>query len=207
MATVDVINMQGDTVGQLELSDDVFNAPVKEHLLWEVVVSQLAGRRRGTASTKTRAEVQGTKKKVYRQKGTGNARHGTIRAPIYVGGGQAHGPKPRSYVQRTPKKVRRGALVSALSLRQREAKLVVFDNLDLSEIKTKRMAELLAKLGVETGLIVDSKENQTLVKSVRNLAKAKYIAPEGLNVYDVLKYKTLLVTREGAKRIEERLSR
>lgn len=207
MATVDVINMQGDKVGQLELSDEVFNAPVKEHLLWEVVVSQLAGRRRGTASTKTRAEVAGAKKKVYRQKGTGNARHGTIRAPIYVGGGRAHGPKPRSYVQRTPKKVRRGALVSALSLRQQQQKLVVFDNLDLAEIKTKRMAELLGKLGIETGLFVDDKGNERLIKSVRNLAKAKYLAPEGVNVYDVLKYKTLLCTREGAKRLEERLSR
>ncbi|MCK5800016.1 MAG: 50S ribosomal protein L4 [Deltaproteobacteria bacterium] len=207
MATVDVINMQGDAVGEVELSDEVFNAPIKEHLLWEVVVSQLAGRRRGTASTKTRAEVRGSKRKVYRQKGTGNARHGTIRAPIYVGGGVAHGPKPRSYAQRTPKKVRRGALISALSLRHREAKLLVFDHLDLTEIKTKPMAEMLAKLGIETGLIVDDKGNQKLIKSVHNLAKAKYIAPEGLNVYDVLKYKTLLVTREGAKRIEERLAR
>ncbi|PID39613.1 MAG: 50S ribosomal protein L4 [Proteobacteria bacterium] len=207
MATVDVINMQGDKVGQLELADAVFNAPVKEHLLWEVVVSQLAARRRGTASTKTRAEVAGAKKKVYRQKGTGRARHGTIRAPIYVGGGVAHGPKPRSYAQRTPKKVRRGALVSALSLRQQQQKLVVFDNLDLAEIKTKRMAELLGKLGIETGLFVDDKGNERLIKSVRNLAKAKYLAPEGVNVYDVLKYKTLLCTREGAKRLEERLSR
>lgn len=207
MATVNVINIQGKKVGTAELSDAIFNAPVKEHLLWEVVVSQLAARRRGTASTKTRAEVRGAKKKVYRQKGTGNARHGTIRAPIYVGGGRAHGPKPRSYAQRTPKKVRQGALISALSLRNREEKLVVFDNLDLKTIKTKEVAEMLKKLGVESGLFVDDKGNEVLIKSVRNLAKAKYLAPEGLNVYDVLKYKTLLVTQKGIQHLEERLSR
>ncbi|MBU0595664.1 50S ribosomal protein L4 [Candidatus Bipolaricaulota bacterium] len=207
MATVDVINMQGNTVGQLELSDVVFSAPVREHLLWEVVVAQLAARRRGTACTKTRAEVRGSTRKIYRQKGTGRARAGGIRSPVFVGGGRAHGPRPRSYAHRTPKKVRRGALISAISLRLKESKLLVFDNLDLAEIKTKPMAELLSRLGVETGLIVDDKGNERLVKSVRNLAKAKFIAPEGLNVYDVLKYKTLLLTREGARRLEERLSR
>lgn len=207
MATVDVINMEGSTVGKLELSDAVFSAPVKEHLLWEVVVAQLAARRRGTACTKTRAEVQGSTRKLYRQKGTGRARAGSIRSPVFVGGGRAHGPKPRSYAQRTPKKVRRGALISAISLRLKESKMLVLDNLELSEIKTKRMAEVLKRLGVETGLIVDAKSNEHLSKSVRNLAKAKYIAPEGLNVYDVLKYKTLLLTREGVKQLEERLSR
>lgn len=206
MATVDVINMEGSTVGKLELSDAVFGAPVKEHLLWEVVVAQLAARRRGTACTKTRAEVKGSTHKLYRQKGTGRARAGSIRSPVFVGGGRAHGPKPRSYAQRTPKKVRRGALISAISLRLKESKMLVLDNLELSEIKTKRMAAVLARLGVETGLIVDATSNDRLVKSVRNLAKAKYIAPEGINVYDVLKYKTLLLTREGAKQLEERLS-
>lgn len=207
MATLDVINMQGETVGQLEVADNVFNAPVKEHLLWEVVVAQRAARRRGTASTKTRAQVAYTGAKLYRQKGTGNARHGSKRAPIFVGGGAAHGPKPRSYKQATPKKVRQGALISAISLRNREAKLLVLEDFALEEIKTKRMAEVLAKVGVDSGLIVEETGNLKLIKSVRNLANAKYIAPEGLNVYDVLRYKTLVMTKSTVKQIEERLSR
>jgi len=207
MATLDVINMQGETVGQLEVSDTVFNAPVKEHLLWEVVVAQRAGRRAGSASTKTRAQVSFTGAKVYRQKGTGNARHGSKRAPIFVGGGAAHGPKPRSYAQRTPKKVRQGGLVSAISLRNREAKLLVLEDLAVEEIKTKHMAQVLAKVGVDSGLIVEDATNLKLIKSVRNLANAKYIAPEGLNVYDVLRYKTLVLTKSTVKQIEERLSR
>jgi large subunit ribosomal protein L4 len=207
MATLNVINMEGSTVRQVELADSVFAAPVKEHLLWEVVVAQRAARRAGTASTKGRSEVSGSTKKLYRQKGTGRARHGSVRAPIYVGGGRAHGPKPRSYAQRTPKKVRQGALISALSLRAKEANLLVLDELALSEIRTKRVAQMLEQLGVQSGLIVDDKMNITLVKSVRNLKNAKFLPPEGLNVYDILKYKTLLVTEEVAKQIADRLSR
>ena len=207
MATLDVINMDGTTLRQIELSDEVFNAPVKEHLLWEVVVAQRAARRSGTASTKSRSEVRGSTRKVYRQKGTGNARHGSIRAPIYVGGGIAFGPKPRSYAQRTPKKVRKGALISALSLRARENRLLVLDEFTLAEAKTKKMAEVLGTLGVDSGLIVDSIDNMNLIRSVRNLVHAKYIAPEGLNVYDVLKYRTLVVTEAVARQLEERLSK
>lgn len=207
MATVSVINMEGATVGELELADAVFGAPIKEHLLWEVVVSQRAGWRRGTACTKTRAEVWRTGAKLYKQKGTGRARHGSRRAPIFVGGGQVHAPRPRDYTQRTPKKVRRGALISALSLRQKEAKLLVLDNFKLNEIKTKQMVAVLARLGAVNGLVVDRAENIELIKSMRNLPRSKYLAPEGLNVYDVLNHDVLLLTAEVAQQLGERLAR
>jgi large subunit ribosomal protein L4 len=205
MATLDVINRSGERVGEIELADAVFGAPIKEHLLWEVVKAQLASRRRGTHCTKTRTEVQGSTRKLYRQKGTGRARHGSIRASTYVGGGVAFGPKPRSYAYRPPKKVRKSALRGALSLRAREKKLLVLADLELAQIKTKEVAQLLAKLGVARGLIVDDKANLKLIKSVRNLARSKYLAPEGLNVYDVLLHETLIVTAPAAKAIEERL--
>ena len=134
MATLNVINKQGEPVAQIELADSIFAAPVREHLLWEVVVAQRAARRRGTASTKGRSDVKGSTAKMYRQNGTGRARHGASRAPIFVGGGTVFGPKPRSYRKRTPKKVWRGALISALSLRNREARLLVVDDLALGEI-------------------------------------------------------------------------
>ena len=205
MATLDVLNLSGEKVGEIELADAVFFAPVKEHLLHEVVVAQRAARRAGSASTKGRSEVRGSTRKLYRQKGTGRARHGSIRAPIYVGGGVVFGPKPRKYDKHTPKKVRRSALRSALSLRVGENKLLVLQDLQLGEIKTKRVAQILEKLGVERGLIVDDKGNMELIKSARNLMRSKYIAPEGLNVYDILRHDTLLITAPVAKQIEERL--
>jgi large subunit ribosomal protein L4 len=205
MATLEIKNMAGERVGEIELADAVFAAPVKEHLLHEVVVAQLAARRRGTASTKVRREVKGSTRKVYRQKGTGRARHGSARAPIFVGGGTVFGPRPRSYAQQVPKKVRRGALRSALSLRFGEHKLVVLQDLSLDEIKTKRMVQVLERLGAESSLIVDDRANIQLIKSVRNLPRAKYIAPEGLNVYDILRHETLVMTAPVAKQIEERL--
>jgi large subunit ribosomal protein L4 len=207
MAAVDILNMQGEKVGQLELNDQVFGAPVRDHLLWEVVVAQRAARRRGTASTKGRSEVKGSTRKLFRQKGTGRARHGSARAPIYVGGGTVFGPKPRSYAKRVPKKVRRSALISALSLRAAEDRLLVVEDLTLGEIKTKRMAKVLGTLGAENSLIVEDRENLELIKSVRNLPRAKYIAPEGLNVYDLLRYPMLVVTASVVKQIEERLLR
>lgn len=205
MATLDILNQSGEKVGVIELSDAVFGAPVKEHLLHEVVVAQLAARRRGTACTKTRGQVKGSTRKIYRQKGTGRARHGSIRAPIFVGGGVVHGPKPRSYEKKVAKKVRRSALRSALSLRSGEKKLLVLDSLGLGEIKTRRVVKILAALGAERTLIVDGRENIELIKSVRNLPRAKYLAPEGLNVYDIMRYETLVVTAPVAKQIEERL--
>jgi len=205
MAKINVLNLSGDAVGELELADEVFCAEVKEHLLWEVVVAQRAAKRAGTHSTKTRAQIKGSTAKLFRQKGTGRARHGSIKAPIFVGGGVAHGPHPRAYSQKTPKKVRQGALRSAVSLRFGEGKLVVLQDIELAGIKTKQVAELLERLGVTSGLIVDMASNEVLALSARNLRSSKYIAPEGLNVYDVLKYETLVVATPAIKAIEERL--
>jgi large subunit ribosomal protein L4 len=205
MATLDVLNQSGEKIRQIELSDEVFNAPVKEHLLWQMVVSQLAGRRRGTASTKDRSEVKGSTRKLFRQKGTGRARHGGSRANVFVGGGSVFGPKPRSYAMRLNKKVKRSALCSALSMRVYEQKVLVIEDLVLPEIKTKQVVALLKRLGVERGLIVDEKANFQLVKSVRNLPRSKYLAPEGLNVYDILRHETLVLSASAVKQIEERL--
>jgi large subunit ribosomal protein L4 len=167
--------------------------------------AQLATRRRGTASTKSRCEVRGSTRKIYRQKGTGRARHGGIRAATFVGGGRAHGPKPRSYAYRPPKKVRRAALRCALSLRAGEQKLVVLQDLNLSEIKTKKVAQLLERFGASRCLLIDDKANLQLIKSTRNLPRSKYLAPEGLNVYDILLHDTLVITAPVAKQIEGRL--
>ena len=205
MATLDVVNLEGEKVDQIEVADGVFATEVKEHLLWEVVVSQRAARRAGNASTKRRGEVRGSTAKLFRQKGTGRARAGSARAPIMVGGGSAFGPKPRSYKKRTPKKVRQGALRSALSLRLKEQHLVVVQDFALEQIKTKRVAGILDKLGASRSLVVDRRDNESLVKSIGNLATAKCIAPEGLNVYDVLRYDTLVITAGVVKQIEERL--
>lgn len=205
MATLDVVNLEGEKVDQIEVADGVFAADVKEHLLWEVVVAQRAARRAGTACTKRRGEVRGSTAKLFRQKGTGRARAGSARAPVMVGGGSAFGPKPRSYKKRTPKKVRQGALRSALSLRCKEQNLVVVQDFALEGIKTKRVAGILDKLGATRSLVVENRDNESLAKSMRNLASAKCIAPEGLNVYDVLLYKTLVITTGVVKQIEERL--
>jgi large subunit ribosomal protein L4 len=202
---VDVKDIAGKTVGSLELDDAVWAADVNEHLLWEVVKWQRAKRRSGTASTRTVADVRGTGKKPYRQKGTGNARQGSMRSHQMVGGGRAFGPKPRSYDYTIPRKVKKGALRSALSLRASEQKLVVLDAFKLDVAKTKAVVKALDALGVETALIVDSVENTALSRGTRNLTFAKWIAPEGLNVYDVLDHEVLIITSESAKQIEAAL--
>jgi large subunit ribosomal protein L4 len=203
---LDVVNLEGKTIGQIEVADQVFAAPVREHLLWEVVNAQRASWRAGTHATKTREFVRGGGKKPYKQKGTGNARQGSTRAPNFVGGGKVFGPHPRSYAYTVPRRVRRAALASALSLRAREKRLVVVERFALEGPKTKRMAQILTVLGVPSALIVDAKENLNLSRSVRNLAAAKCLPPEGLNVYDVLNHPTLLVARGALKAIEGRVT-
>jgi large subunit ribosomal protein L4 len=206
MATLDVKNIEGKTVGSIELSDAVYAAEVKEHLLWEVVRAQRAGWRSGTAKTKSRGEVRGGGKKPYRQKGTGRARQGTIRAPNHVGGGTVFGPRPRSYAISVPKKVRQGALRSAVSLRLREEQLIVLDELTLAEIKTSGLVDILGQLEAPRALIVESAENQNLSLSARNMAKCKVLPVEGLNVYDVLNHEQLILTEQTAKDLEARLT-
>ena len=201
MSTVDVYNLSRDKVGELELDDQVFGVEVKEHLFWEVVRSQLAGRRRGTASTKERSFVHGTTAKMFRQKGTGRARKGMRKSPLHRGGGIVFGPHPRNFGYRVPKKVRRAALRCALSRRLGEQRLFVIDAFELDEIKTKKIAEILERFEVTSALIVDER-NERLHKSSRNLPTCKYLPVEGLNVYDVLRYETLILTSSSVKVIE-----
>lgn len=205
MPTVDVYNLAREKVGSLDLSDDVFATEVKEQLFYEVVKAQLASRRAGTAAAKERAAVRGSTKKVYRQKGTGRARHGSIRAPIYVGGGRAHPPQPKDWGYRPPRKVRIGALKSALSMFCKEGRLIVVDSLALQEIKTKKMVETLVTLQADKkALVVDGKDNQNLRLSIRNLQKAQFLPPEGVNVYDLLRHDHLVVSRDAVKALEAR---
>ncbi|HEY0711943.1 MAG TPA: 50S ribosomal protein L4 [Polyangia bacterium] len=202
---LDVVDIQGKKVGALEVADAVFGAPVREDLFWEVVKAQRAARRAGTHATKTREFVRGGGKKPYRQKGTGNARQGSSRAPHFVGGGVVFGPHPRDYAYTVPKKVRRAALAAALSLRAKEQKLVIVDQLSFDAPKTKQVMGVLKALGLKSVLVVDKSENEKLSLSVRNLDKAKYLAPEGLNVYDILNYPGLLISKDAVKAVENRI--
>ena len=205
MATIDVFNMKREKVGELSLSDEVFGAEVKEHLFYEVVKAQLASRRQGTACAKNRSAVSGSTKKMYKQKGTGNARHGSKRAPVYVGGGRAHPPRPRDWSYRPPQKVRVGALRSALSKLHKEGRLLVVDAFELSEVKTKGLLAALATLKTDKkALVVDSSTNERLRLSIRNAADHSYLPPEGVNVYDLLRHDTLVVSKSAAKALEER---
>jgi len=205
MAKVDVYNLKREKVGELELADEVFATDVKEHLFHEVVTAQLASHRAGTRAGKERAAVRGSSSKMYRQKGTGRARHGTIRAPIFVGGGRAHPPKPQDWSMRPPRRVRIGALRSALSLLVKEGRMTVVENIDLPEIKTKNLATVLIQLqaGAKT-LVVDSKGNENLRLSIRNLQDKQFLPPEGVNVYDLLRHEHLVVSRDAAKALEAR---
>jgi len=202
---IDIVNIEGKKVGSADLDDAVFGAKVKDYLLWELVKAQQAAKRAGTHATKTRAHVRGGGKKPYKQKGTGNARQGSSRAPNHVGGGKVFGPHPRSYAYAVPKKVKRAALASALSLRAQEKKLVVVDKLSFTEPKTKQMAGILKTLGLGKALVIDEKSNANLFKSVRNLAKAKVLAPEGLNVFDILNHSDLVIAAGAIKQIEKRV--
>ncbi len=207
MATVTVVNNKNEKVGEVDLREDIFNVPVKVGLLHEVVRWQMARWRAGTACTKTRGEVRGGGRKPWRQKGTGRARQGSIRAPHWVGGGVVFGPKPRSYEFKLNKKQRRLALKMALSARAKEGKLLVVDDFGLSEIKTKKFVEFLKNLGVDDALVVVPERDEIVEKSARNLPKVKVLAVEGLNVYDILDYEYLIIKREALPKIEERLSK
>jgi len=195
--------MQKEVVGQLSLRDDIFNVPVKIPVLHQVVLYQLAKRRAGTAKTKTRAEVSGGGRKPWRQKGTGRARAGTIRSPLWRGGGIIHGPRPRSYDFKLPKKVRRLALKMALSQKLKDAELTVLDKLQMDRISTKEFAKMMKMFGWEKTLFVIPAFDDTVEKSVRNIPLTKVIRWEGLNVYDMLNYHHLVLTQESVQRIEE----
>ena len=202
---IDVVNIEGQKVGQMDISDEVFATRVKEPLLWEAVKAQQAAKRAGTHSTKTRMFVRGGGKKPYRQKGTGNARQGSTRAPNFVGGGKVFGPHPRSYAYALPKKVKKAALASALSLRAQEKKLVVVDKLTFEAPKSKRLAGVFKALGLTSALVVDAKGNLNLTKSTRNLAMHVCLPPEGLNVYDILNHAGLVIAKDAIRAVEARV--
>lgn len=208
MASVEIKDVTGKAVGSLELDDAVFAEAMNEHLLWEVVKWQRAKKRSGNASTKTRGEIRATNAKPWKQKGTGRARSGDAKSPIWRGGGTTFGPKPRSYAYSMPKKARLKALRSALSLRLAEDKLVVLDEFT-ADGKTKNVAGTLAALGCaqpdNKALIVDVVDNELLIRGARNLARSKWLAPEGLNVYDVLNHPTLVMTKESVAKVTEAL--
>ena len=200
-----VYNLKRESIGEIDLSDEVFGAEVKEHLFYEVVKAQLASRRSGTKATKERSAVSGSTKKLYRQKGTGRARQGSLRAPHHSKGGTAHALEPKDWSYRPPRKVRVGALKSALSMFAKEGRLLVLDSLDLPEIKTKALAQTLGKLQADKkSLVVDEKGNDKLVLSLRNLAQHHFLPPEGVNVYDLLRHDHLIVSKAAAKALEAR---
>jgi large subunit ribosomal protein L4 len=205
MATVDVYNLKREKVGTVDLADEVFATEVKEHLFYEVVKAQLASKRQGSATAKNRSAVSGSTKKMVKQKGTGGARHGSIRAPIYVGGGQAHPPRNRDWSYRPPRQVRIGALRSALSKFNKEGRLVVVDRFELSEIKTKGLLQALGTLKTDRHtLIVDVAANENLRLSIRNAKDHQFLPPEGVNVYDLLRHDTLVLSKDAAKALESR---
>ncbi len=208
MAKLDVKNTAGKNVGSIDLDDSVFGAEVHEHLLWETVKWQLAKRRAGTHSTKRIGEVRGSSKKMWKQKGTGQARQGSRKAPHWVGGSSVFGPRPRDYEYNMPRKAKAEALRSALSLRFSEKKLVVVDKFD-TDGKTKTVASALAALGSAQPsskvLILEAKDNGLLVRGARNLASSKWLAPEGINVYDILRHETVIATQAAIKVVEAAL--
>ena len=203
MANVSVYNMEGKEVGTIELNDAVFGVKVNEHLVHMAVVSQLANKRQGTQKAKTRSEVSGGGRKPWRQKGTGHARQGSTRAPQWTGGGVVFAPVPRDYSFRLNKKERRLALKSALTSRVQENKLFVLDELTLAEIKTKVIKNVLNGLNVEKALVVTKDADQKVVLSARNLPDVKTAQVNTINVYDILKYNTVVLTKDAVAAIEE----
>ncbi len=191
---------------QPELKEEIFGRRTRPQLLHQFVVMQLNNRRAGTAATKSKGFVRGGGKKPWRQKGTGRARAGSIRSPLWVGGGTIFGPQPRDYSFRLPRKARREALLSALSLKHRDGKLIVVDKLELEDAKTKLMVKALAELKVSSALIVISQPDANIERSSRNIPAVKVLRVEGLNVYDLVRYEHLILTEEALKRLEERLA-
>jgi len=205
MAVTEVYNTDNKKVGEVELNDALFGLEVKKHILHDVVKMQLANRRAGTASTKTRTEVRGGGAKPYRQKGTGRARAGTRRSPLWRGGGVIFGPKPRDYSYKLPKKVRKLGMRMALSTRFSENNMLILDGFDLADIKTKQFIEVMKKLNIENGLIVIPGKNENLEKSSRNVQGYKVIQADGLNVYDILLHRRLVLLQPCLGQLEERL--
>ena len=203
MPKVDLLNIEGKKVGDIELAESIFGVEVNTDVMHEVVVNYLANQRQGTGSTKTRSEVTGGGKKPWKQKGTGRARQGSIRAPQWIKGGIALGPKPRSYKYTLNKKVKRLALKSALSSKFQENEIIVLDSLNFDEIKTKNMAKVLENIKANKALIVLADKNLNVQASARNIPNTKTALVNTINTYDILKYGTLVLTKDAVEKIEE----
>jgi large subunit ribosomal protein L4 len=203
MANVSVYNMEGNEVGSIELNDAVFGVEIKENLVHRAVVQQLANNRQGTQKAKTRSEVSGGGKKPYRQKGTGNARQGSTRAPQWTGGGVVFAPTPRDYSVKMNKKEKRAALKSVLTSKVQENKFLVLDELKFAEIKTKEMKKVLDNLKVENAIVVIGDDSDNVVLSARNLQGVRTASVQTINVYDLLKYNTVIATKSSVASIEE----
>ncbi len=204
MAKVDVYNLDGAVTGSIELSDDIFGIEPNEFAIQAVVRNQLANRRQGTHSTKTRSEVRGGGKRPYRQKGTGRARHGSVRSAQYVGGGIIFGPKPRDYSYTVPRKVRRLAMKSALSTKVLHNQILVLDTLNFDQIKTKNMVKVMNALKIEKpALVVMAESNLTVEKSARNIPTVKMAKVNTINVFDILKYDHFVITKDAIEKVQE----
>ncbi|RHV06813.1 50S ribosomal protein L4 [Blautia sp. OM07-19] len=203
MANVTVFNMEGNEVGTMELNDAVFGVEINEHLVHLAVVRQLANKRQGTQKAKTRSEVSGGGRKPWRQKGTGHARQGSIRAPQWTGGGVVFAPVPRDYEVKMNKKERRAALKSALTSKVQDNKLVVVDSLTLVEAKTKEMQKVLTNLKADKALVITAADDQNVAISARNIADVQTATVNTMNVYDVMKHNTVVVTKDAVASIEE----
>ncbi len=204
MAVVKVKNLENQEVGELELNDAVFAVPLNKALIYEAVKCYLANQRQGTVSTKTRGEVSGSGRKLWKQKGTGRARVASIRTPLWKGGGNVHGPRPRDWSYSIPKKMRRGALRSVLSERLREGGLTIVENLTLSDHKTKNVIKTLGSLGLEKkALLVDIVDNRNLTLSVRNLPNIKRVSSLSVNIYDLLSHEQLVFSKDAIVQLQE----
>lgn len=203
MANISVFNIEGKEVGSIELNDAVFGVNVNEHLVHMAVVAQLANKRQGTQKAKTRSKVSGGGRKPWKQKGTGHARQGSTRSPQWKGGGVVFAPTPRDYTINLNKKEKRIALKSALTSRVLENKFIVVDDFAMSEIKTKKMQQTLNNLNVKKALVVCAENEKNTVLSVRNIYGVKAASPKTINVYDILKYNTVVASKDAVKTIEE----
>ena len=207
MPVVKVRNLKSEEVGELELSDKVFGAPLNKALIYSAVTSYMANQRAGTSATKTRGDVRGSGRKLWKQKGTGRARIASLRSPLWKGGGNVHGPQPRDWSYNIPKKMRRGAIRSVLSERLREGGLVIIDSFDLPSHKTRDFSATLEALGLtRRTLVVDSASNANLVLSSRNLREVTLVSASGVNVYDLLTHEQIALTRDAAVQLEKQLS-
>ncbi len=205
MPTVQVIDTSGKKIKEVKASDEIFAVPLKEHLLYEAVINYRANQRQGTASTKTRGEVRGGGRKPWRQKGTGRARAGSTRSPIWKGGGTTFGPKPRDYSYSLPKRAKKTALKSVLSMKLAEKQLLIVDALKLKEPKTKEFMALIKNLKLDSALIIDQHDNKNLFLAARNVPKTKVIDVSQVTVYDVLNHNWLVLTKKAFDSLTERL--